>query len=120
MTYDVLENFLAQYAPEVQALCRKARQIILATRPDLLEMVDPSSKIIAYGYSPKYADLVCAIAPYKTYINLMFSKGAELPDSDHLLIGTGKKARHIKIQQAADLDVPGVRELLEKALQAMG
>ena len=120
MTDDVLEIFLAQYSPEVQALCIKARQIILDTEPAMLEMVDPSSNIIAYGYSPKYADLVCAIAPYKTYINLMFSKGTELPDPDHLLIGTGKKARHIKIQQTADLEVPGVRVLLEKAIQAMG
>jgi hypothetical protein len=37
-----------------------------------------------------------AIAPQKSYVNLMFSKGVELLDLDstHLLEGTGKKARH--------------------------
>ena len=42
-----------------------------------MEMVDAPSKIIAYGASAKYADLVCAIAPYPKYVNLMFSRGRE-------------------------------------------
>lgn len=38
-------------------------------------MVDTPSKIVAYGASVKYADLVCAIAPYPRDVNLMFSRG---------------------------------------------
>lgn len=53
-------------------------------------MVDVPSKIITYGYSPKYADLVCMITPYKSHVNLMFSPGTELSDPQHLLEGTGK------------------------------
>ena len=47
-----------------------------------MEMVDAPSKIIAYGASAKYADLVCAIAPYPKHVNLMFSRGANMPDPD--------------------------------------
>ena len=48
-------------------------------------MVDTPSKIIAYGASAKYADLVCAIAPYPKYVNLMFSRGASMPDPDGII-----------------------------------
>lgn len=79
------------------------------------EMVDVSSKIIAYGYSPKYADLVCAIAPYKSQVNLMFSHGTELSDPQHLLEGTGKKARHVKISCIEVVDNSALRELIKQA-----
>ena len=62
-------------------------------------MVDKPSKIVAYGASAKYADLVCAIAPYPKYVNLMFSRGASMPDPDGILKGTGKKARHIRVEE---------------------
>ena len=62
-------------------------------------MVDVPSKIIAYGASAKYANLVCAIVPYQKYVNLMFSRGASMPDPDGILKGTGKKARHIRVEE---------------------
>lgn len=61
-------------------------------------MVDAPSRIIAYGAGANYADLVCAIAPYSKYVNLMFSHGASMPDPDRILKGTGKKARHIRVE----------------------
>jgi hypothetical protein len=46
----------------------------------------------------------------------MFAQGAELPDPAGLLTGTGKRARHVKIQRPADIEMPGVRALLEAAV----
>ena len=111
------EEFLADYSPEVRELALQARALILDCLPQMVEFVDPPSKIIAYGFSSKYADLICAIAPYKTYVNLIFSRGAALPDPEGLLQGTGKRARHVRIQHQDDLRQPGVRVLLELALQ---
>ena len=45
----------------------------------------------------------------------MFARGADLADPDGLLEGTGKKARHVKLRNVADVDRPGVRTLLEEA-----
>jgi hypothetical protein len=108
-------SFLAAYSPEVRALAQQTRDLVLETIPAALEMVDPASKIIAYGYGPKYADLVCAIAPFKSYVNLMFSQGASLPDPAGLLQGTGKRARHAKIQSPEEIDNPDLRSLLALA-----
>jgi hypothetical protein len=57
----------------------------------------------------------CWIQPNKAHVNLGFNYGAELPDPDGLLEGTGKLFRHIKIRSIKDLERPGVRKLLEKA-----
>ncbi len=110
-----LESFLSAYPPAIQSLILEARQLITQVLPGLIEQIDLPSKIIAYGYGVKYADLICAIAPYPAYVNLMFSRGADLPDPEGLLIGTGKHARHVKLRTNEDLHQSGVQTLLEKA-----
>ena len=119
MNSSTIEDFLAPYNPEVCDLVWKTRALVLAVIPQAIEQVDKPSKIIAYGFGLKYADLICAIAPYKTYVNLIFSQGAQLPDPQGLLTGTGKRARHVKIKTATDIESPGVRSLLEAAVASM-
>lgn len=119
MTGPSLEDFLKTYPPEIGELAFSTRSLILRVVPDAVEIVDPPSKIIAYGFGQKYADLICAIAPYPKYINLIFSKGAELADPENKLTGTGKRARHIKIQSMVDIDDPATLNLLEEAVQKM-
>ena len=113
----LLDEFLSSYSSDVQALVLKARRLVMDVLPEAIELVDPPSKIVGYGYGRRYADLVCAIAPYKSYVNLIFSTGASLPDPEGLLTGAGKRARHVKIRSANDIDRPGVRRLLEEALR---
>lgn len=113
---DASEEFLSPYPPSVQALAKKAKILIQMTIPDATEYVDVSSKIAAYGFSPKYADLVCAVAPYKTYVNLIFSKGAKLLDPEKLLTGTGKSARHVRIEDDKVLEKPALKALIEQAV----
>ena len=109
-------EFLSKYPADVRELVLHARALILEVMPDTIEQLDPTANLIGYGTDRTYKGLVCGIAIYKTYINLMFARGASLPDPDGLLRGTGKRARHIKIEKAADLEVPGVRAMLESAL----
>ena len=119
MSDSTVEDFLKSYNPEMRQLVLKTRAVVLAVIPDAIEQVDSPSKIIAYGFGLKYADLICAIAPYKSYVNLIFSQAAQLPDPRGLLTGTGKRARHVKIKTATDIESPGVRSLLEAAVASM-
>jgi hypothetical protein len=96
-------------------VARRARALVRAVLPGALEQVDPPSKIVAYGDDRTYASLICAIAPFQEHVNLMFADGARLPDPAGLLQGTGKRARHVKLRSAADVDRPAVRALLEAA-----
>ena len=106
------DDFLSTYDPQVGALAGQLRILILETLPGMIEQVDPPSKIIAYGYDRTYKGLVCAIAPQKTYVNLMFSRGADLADPAGLLEGTGKRARHIKVRKQENAERPELRALL--------
>ncbi|HEY3344624.1 MAG TPA: DUF1801 domain-containing protein [Anaerolineaceae bacterium] len=112
-----MDSFLALYNPAVQRIAVAARSLILEVMPGAIEQVDAPSKIVAYGYGTKYADLICAIAPFKTYVNLMFSRGVDLEDPQGLLVGTGKRARHIKLTTVDEVHQPAVREMIQRAVQ---
>jgi hypothetical protein len=111
-----LDALLVSFTPHVIGLVLAARTLVFEEMPDVIEQVDPSANLIAYGTNRTYKGLVCGIMVYKTYINLMFARGANLPDPDDLLKGTGKEARHIRIGNPVDLANPGVRRLLESAV----
>ena len=110
-----LTEFLGDYSPEVQVLIHQVRTMLASELPGVQEIVDIPSNIIAYGYTPKYKDLVCAIAPYKGYINLIFGNGTLLSDPEKILTGTGKRARHVKIQILADVENPAIAALVREA-----
>jgi hypothetical protein len=112
----LLRGFLARYPSALHPLILAARALLLESGPGLLEQFDPSANLIGYGTDSSYIGLVFGIMIYPAYLNLMFARGALLPDPDGLLLGTGKKARHIRIATLADLQHPGVRRMLESAI----
>lgn len=112
-----LEQFLTPYSPLVQALALKLRVLIREVMPDTIEQLDPPAHLIGYGLDRSYKGLICGITLHKAHINLMFARGTELPNPEGLLVGTGKRARHVTIRQEADLEHPGIRRLLLAALQ---
>jgi hypothetical protein len=112
-----LEPFLAPYNPEVRALALKLRALIREVMPDAIEQLDPPAHLIGYGLNRSYKGLICGITLHKAYINLMFARGTDLPDPEGLLVGTGKRARHVTIRQEAELGNPAIRTLLRAALQ---
>ena len=114
---DTVDSFLALYAPGVREIALRARTLIQDVIPDAIEQVDTASKIIAYGYARDYKSLICAIAPQKSYVNLMFARGADLPDPAGLLEGTGKRARHVKLATPAEADNQAVRILMMEAVR---
>ncbi len=105
------------YSDTVRELARGARVLILAVMPKTVEQLDPSANLIAYGLDHSYKGLICGITLHKAYINIMFAQGASLPDPQGLLQGTGKLARHVHVERLADLEAPGIRDLVETAFQ---
>jgi hypothetical protein len=112
-----LEPFLAPYSPVIQQLALKLRALIREVMPGAIEQLDAPAHLIGYGLDRTYKGLICGITLHTAHINLMFARGTELPDPAGLLVGTGKRARHIKIQQTADLENPAIRALLRAALR---
>ncbi len=112
---DPVEAFLAPYSAEIQALTRRARALVLDIMPGILEQVDVPGKLLGYGWAATYKDTICVIMPLKAGVNLGFARGAELPDPEGLLRGTGKRARHVRLSTPADVERPALRALLAAA-----
>jgi hypothetical protein len=115
MSEPTVDEFLAAYDPTIREIALRAREIVLATLPDVIEMVDVPAKMIGFGYEQTYKGTICAIALHRAHVNLMFGKGTELSDPDGLLEGTGKKARHVKLSAPEDVERAAVIELIEEA-----
>ena len=79
-------------------------------------MLSSCSVIPGYGTGPKkQTEHFSWIQPNKAHVNLGFNYGAELPDPDALLEGTGKLFRHVKLRSPEDVAEPSLRRLLETA-----
>jgi hypothetical protein len=111
---DFLE-ILSQASPEVRATALRARELVRDVLPGTIEQVDRSARMLGYGRDRTYRGLICGITLQPTYVNLMFSRGVDLADPARRLEGTGKRARHVKLRAAADIDDPAIRQLLEEA-----
>lgn len=108
------EEILVDFAPSIQDLARQTRRLIFDVLPQTVEVVWPRQKNAGYGTGPKkMSEHFCWIAPARQHVSLGFYYGAELPDPEHLLEGTGKLMRHVKIRSLEDLNRPGLRQMIK-------
>jgi hypothetical protein len=117
-----LDDLLQSRSQAVRDLFMKVREMVREELPDVTEQVAPTQNNAMYGSGQgmkrvegRTVGQVCYIAPFNTHVNLGFFNGAELPDPDGLLEGTGKLLRHVKIRSEADLERPSVRALVRAA-----
>ena len=119
MTADVHQDFdkiLTGFSSEVQDIARAARALIHEVLPQVVEVVWDRQKIAGYGTGPKkMTEHFCWIAPAKKHVGLGFNYGTELPDPEHLLEGTGKLFRHVKLSRIEDVHRSALRDLIQAA-----
>ena len=110
-------NLIRPYGPAIQKLALAARQLILAEAPAAGEFVYEVYTIANhFSFTDRVGDAFVFTTTHANWVNLGFNFGAALPDPKGLLQGEGKWIRHIRIAHAADLEAPGVRELVRAAI----
>ena len=110
------DEIVAGVSPQARELARQARTLIEEIYPGVVEVPWPKQRVIGYGVGPKkMSEHFCYISVSKDHINLGFMYGAELPDPENLLGGTGKLLRHIRITEPEQLSNPALHELLKVA-----
>jgi hypothetical protein len=62
-------------------------------------------------------DLICAVGHFAHHAAIEFWRGSTLPDPDHLLEGTGKNLRHVKLRTLEDASSPELRRLIRAAIE---
>jgi hypothetical protein len=106
-----VDRILAGVQSPQREVAEALRRLILATGPALQETV-------MYGV-PWYRgkDYVFAIAAHSSHTNLEFYRGTSLRDPGHLLEGTGKNLRHVKVFTVEDARQPRLQALLLEAIE---
>ena len=113
---DYLE-LLARYDAKVQKLALAARKLILGEAPQASEFIYEVYTIADhFSLTRRPSDAFVFTTTHAHWVNLGFNFGALLPDPGGLLKGDGKLIRHVRIAQTADLEAPGVRELVRDAM----
>ena len=63
-------------------------------------------------------DLLFAIIAHRGWVNLQLPDGADLPDPDGVIEGSGKRIRHVKIRSVADAASTTVEAIIAAQLAA--
>ena len=108
-----MDDYINSYAPELQAIIRALREIATKSLPEAHEIIYHGT--IGYSLTQSPFDRICYIAPQKKYVNLGFFFGAHLPDPQHVLVGEGKRMRHIKVRSVEDASNYALKQLMKEA-----
>ena len=113
-----LDGFVGRYDPDVARIARRALKTMRIRLPGAVALVydNYNALAVAFGPSERTSESVFSITLYPRWVSLFFTRGAELPDPERLLRGSGNVMRHLVLDDAATLDRPAVRALMTAAL----
>jgi len=111
MTSISVQAWLANLAPGIRAITKQLRAVARKNMPGGNEFIYHDA--IGYSVSDLPANRICYIAPQKKgYVNFGFFFGAGLPDPTNLLIGDGKRLRHVKVWSVEEAKNPALAKLI--------
>lgn len=112
---DPVEQFLATYPTDVQAISRTLRVMVIRAMPEIQEVLYADQNHMGYSFTGKPRDRIVYICPMKNYVRLGFMRGTQLPDPDQMLEGEGKWLRHVKVRALPDASHPALEQLVGAA-----
>ncbi len=112
---DASEEFLAKYPPDIQAITNRLRTVVMRGAPGVREGLYARDNQFAYSFSGRYSERIVYLVPMKDYVRLGFFWGGYLPDPEHLLVGEGKRLRHIKVTSIKQAGRPALKALVKAA-----
>jgi hypothetical protein len=110
---DVVEGFLSNYPEDMRRISVELRKMVRNTMPRAHEFLYYDA--INYSLDDSPLGRVCYISPMGNYVMLGFLFGAQLDDQHHLLQGSGKRARHVKVRTLEEAKNPALKELVKAA-----
>jgi hypothetical protein len=106
-----VDQWLEKLPPDLQRITRELIAIARKNMPGAQEFIYHDA--VGYSINDSPFDRICYIAPQKKgYINFGFFFGAGLPDPKKLLVGEGKRLRHIKIRSMEEAQNPALAKLI--------
>jgi hypothetical protein len=113
-----LAGFIAKFGPKIAKVIRCARQALRKQYPAANELVYDNYNFFVIGFSTteRPSDCMFSLAANAKGVGLSFYYGSTLPDPHKILLGSGNQNRFVRLESAATLAKPQVRELLFAAV----
>jgi hypothetical protein len=106
-----IKEYLAKFHPEIRSIISALRTTARRNMPGAMEIIYHDA--LGYSTSGLPFDRICYIAPQsKGYVNFGFFFGTGLPDPKGLLVGEGKRLRHVKIRSVEEAKNPALAKLI--------
>ncbi len=109
-----IESWINQHADELGAIAQRWFEVMRDCGDDVREILHdghPTACVddAAFAY----------VNAFKAHVNVGFFHGAEIPDPEGLMEGTGKFMRHVKLRPEDDIDATALSKLIETAYTDM-
>ena len=106
-----VEEWLEKLPSDLQIITRESIAVARKNMPNVHEFIYHDA--VGYSVNDSPFDRICYIAPQKKgYVNFGFFFGADLSDPKNLLVGEGKRLRHVKIWSMEEAKNPGLAKLI--------
>ncbi len=109
-----IEQWLAGHTDELGVLARKWFEVMRRCGPDVREILHDGHPTACVGEAA-----FAYVNAFKAHVNVGFFHGAGLPDPMHLLEGTGKHMRHVKLVPGLEPDAKALTQLIAAAYADM-
>jgi hypothetical protein len=109
-----IEVWMQEHAGELGAIARRWFEVMRACGGDVRELIHdgcPTACVDDAGFA--------YVNAFRAHVNVGFFRGAEIADPQHLLEGTGRFMRHVKLGPERSVDSAALLELVETAYADM-
>ena len=105
-----IDAWLEQQTPELGSIARLWFGKIRKCGSGITELMHDGCATACIGDIP-----FAYVGVYKAHVNVGFFLGSMLPDPKRLLLGTGKRMRHVKVKPGEKLDSAALSALIDAA-----
>jgi hypothetical protein len=105
-----IDAWMKQHAGELGAIAQQWFNVMRNCGDEVRELLHDGCPVACLGDAPfGYVNV------FTSHVNVGFFHGAALPDPAHLLQGSGKFMRHVKLKSATDTNAAALSKLIEAA-----
>lgn len=108
-----VQVWLENLPTEKKLLIEALRRLIGSVAPEAHEIIYHDAS--GYGPTDSGFDRIVYISVFEKHVNVGFFFGGFLSDPERLLVGSGKRMRHIKIRSLQETETPAITSLLAQA-----
>lgn len=106
-----VEEYIESLSSPQREIARNIRKIIKETFPAIKENFKWNQPSYDYNGS------ICYIAAFEDHVDVGFFRGAHMDDPNHILKGTGKQLRHLKVRKLEDINKVVIKEFVKEAVK---